>query len=363
MAHYDTFRAQLAIAHPAFGHALWKPDPGQYPPVQIGDVGFIRQGKFHRLFNALLPANHPSHDSRGTPEYHEPLRLRLQDHIDPGILSPSNFYSYGVNMVSGGLDALASGTGSAKVEFSCTRKQGAVLSLPVTARREDTISLGHFRKWIIKHIDSWLAFANELGVGIEMEDIVLVTGCHRTKSWTNAVLNEVQTNVQLSFGVQVGASGASVQWQGSDLRIQGAAISHGPNGEVCATHCRGQRILKFSTCPKNQCIFIRGFRVKRYFGLAPRIKAAAEPKPDTRGNDGEPEKEADPIPRVTKVRLLFFDFLLFIVRLKYRDPLHELLEYIAKVSSVDAISSIRDHVGSNVDDTAGTKLRYGPRSR
>ncbi|KAH9165399.1 hypothetical protein EDB89DRAFT_2233439 [Lactarius sanguifluus] len=287
MAHYSTFREQLAIAHPAFGHALWEPDPGQYAPVQVGDVGFIRDGKFHRLFNALLPANDPSHESRGTPEYHEPLQLRLRDHIDPGTLSPNNFYSYGVNVVSGGLEVLASGVGSAKVEFSCTRNQGAVLSLPVTARREDTISLGHFRKWIIKHIDSWLAFAHELGVGIEMEDIVLVTGCHRTKSWTNTVLNEVQTNLRLSLGVEVGASGASVRWESSNLQIQGATVCQGPNGE---------------DLPENQCIFIRGFRVKRYFGIIDRIKAAAGPKPDTRGDDGESSQ----------------------------DPLHVLLKYIAK---------------------------------
>ncbi|KAH9038297.1 hypothetical protein EDB84DRAFT_1252557, partial [Lactarius hengduanensis] len=148
MAHYNTFREQLAIAHSAFGHALWEPDPGQYPAVQVGDVGFTRDGKFHRLFNVLLPADDPSHESRGTPDDYEPLQLgRLQDHIDRGILSPNTFYSYGVNVVSGGLEVLAAGysncthskAGSANVEFSCTKKQGAVLSLPVTARREDTL--------------------------------------------------------------------------------------------------------------------------------------------------------------------------------------------------------------------------------
>ncbi|KAH8998268.1 hypothetical protein EDB86DRAFT_2850011, partial [Lactarius hatsudake] len=159
MAHYNTFREQLAIAHSAFGHALWEPDPGQYPTVQVGDVGFTRDGKFHRLFNVLLPADDPSHESRGTPDDHEPLQLgRLQDHIDRGILSPNTFYSYGVNIVSGGLEVLAAGAGSASVEFSCTKKQGAVLSLPVTARREDTLLLGHFRKCITANIDSWFAF-------------------------------------------------------------------------------------------------------------------------------------------------------------------------------------------------------------
>ncbi|KAF8263073.1 hypothetical protein EI94DRAFT_626048 [Lactarius quietus] len=76
MAHFDTFRDQIAIAHPAFGHALWEPDPGEFPAVEVGDVGFVRDGKFHRLFNALLPADHPSNESRGVPEHHEPLKLR-----------------------------------------------------------------------------------------------------------------------------------------------------------------------------------------------------------------------------------------------------------------------------------------------
>ena len=69
MAHYDIFRDQLDIKYPAFGHALWEPNPGRlYSPVEVGDVGFIREGKFHRVFNALLPADHPSHQRFGVPE-------------------------------------------------------------------------------------------------------------------------------------------------------------------------------------------------------------------------------------------------------------------------------------------------------
>lgn len=62
--------------------------------------------------------------------------------------------------------------------------------------------------------------------------------------------------------------------------------------------------------PEDQCIFIRGFRVKRYlFGMLPRIRAAAEPKPDTRWDDREPERQVITIPGATDVRLLCFDFL------------------------------------------------------
>ncbi len=108
MAHYDTFRDQLAIAHPAFGYALWEPDPGENNlPVEVGDVGYIREGKFHRLFNALLPEDHPSHKRLGVPEDHEQLRPRMQDHVNRGSLSPNTLYSYGVTVVSGGLEVLA----------------------------------------------------------------------------------------------------------------------------------------------------------------------------------------------------------------------------------------------------------------
>ncbi len=93
-AHYDIFRHHLAIKFPAYGHALWEPDPESlYPAVEVGDVGYIREGKFHRLFNVLLPAKHPSHGNFGVPEYHEQLTLNMENHINIGKLSPNNFCS------------------------------------------------------------------------------------------------------------------------------------------------------------------------------------------------------------------------------------------------------------------------------
>ncbi len=49
---------------------------------------------------------------------------------------------------------------SAGVSFSSRRKQGAaVLSLPIQARCENTVALGDFDEWMIKHIDRWFAWA------------------------------------------------------------------------------------------------------------------------------------------------------------------------------------------------------------
>ena len=91
-AHYDIFRHHIVKEFPAYGHALWEPGHGNlYPAVKVGDVGYIRRGKFRRLFNVLLPAEDESHERFGVPEYHEPLNVT--EHIETGMLSPMNFCS------------------------------------------------------------------------------------------------------------------------------------------------------------------------------------------------------------------------------------------------------------------------------
>jgi hypothetical protein len=101
MAHYDIFRHSLVIKYPALRHALWEPSPGgRYPAVAVGDVGFIREGRFHRLFNVLLSPNDPSHQTYGVPEENEQLIPHVEDHIITGTLSPNHFCSAGVALES-----------------------------------------------------------------------------------------------------------------------------------------------------------------------------------------------------------------------------------------------------------------------
>ena len=93
---YDIFREELATKYSTYGHALWEPSPGGHnTAVEIGDVGFIRQGYFHRLFNILLPGDHPSHQE-GVPQRHEPLVLRIRSPIDTSTLGPNDLRSIGV---------------------------------------------------------------------------------------------------------------------------------------------------------------------------------------------------------------------------------------------------------------------------
>lgn len=123
-----------------------------------------------------------------------------------------------------------------QVSFSCTsRRGGALLYLPVDAQRQDTRARGAFGKWMLQHIDSWLAFTRRLGLGIEqMEEIVLVTGCHLTRTWANVTFLEGQTHAQASFGINVTQGrDVCINWHFSHGNTQGVVCSWGPEGPVC----------------------------------------------------------------------------------------------------------------------------------
>lgn len=114
-------------------------------------------------------------------------------------------------------------------------KDGAVLCLPVQAKKEDTVALEDFGKWIIKHIDRWFVWARRLGLGINrMEDIILVTGTHRTRSSTNVIFPGGRNDAQASFGAKVNRRGdvVTLNWHFSYESNRGAVLNCGPNGEV-----------------------------------------------------------------------------------------------------------------------------------
>ena len=87
------------LKYPAYGHALWQPTPGKDGlAVEIGDVGFIREGHFHHLFNVLPPkADGP--DRGGVPPGHKPFEIGNSESLPtyPSTLQPNHFCSKGVS--------------------------------------------------------------------------------------------------------------------------------------------------------------------------------------------------------------------------------------------------------------------------
>ena len=73
-AHYNVYREQLTSLY--HGHALWEPDPANlYERVSVGDVGYVKDGYFFRMFNVRLPWDHPSNRVLGEPDHYEPVDL------------------------------------------------------------------------------------------------------------------------------------------------------------------------------------------------------------------------------------------------------------------------------------------------
>jgi hypothetical protein len=92
MADYDIFRERLGNMFPKYGHALWDPSPWKSDSVKVGDVGFIRMGKFHCLFNALCPEDGRSK----VPEGYEPLVITSSPHITQRQLNSGQYCSHGI---------------------------------------------------------------------------------------------------------------------------------------------------------------------------------------------------------------------------------------------------------------------------
>jgi hypothetical protein len=71
---YYIYRDQLTSLY--HGLALWEPDPGNlYETVSVGDVGYVTDGYFVRMFNVLLAWDHPSNQTCCTPDFYEPVDL------------------------------------------------------------------------------------------------------------------------------------------------------------------------------------------------------------------------------------------------------------------------------------------------
>ena len=79
-----------------------------------------------------------------------------------------------------------------------------------------------------------------------MEDIILVTGCDRTKSWTNIVFLGNQGDGQVSFGTSAEGSNTGVNFQFLPEHARGAVVRQGPEGTVRLYAARNKQGIRGS---------------------------------------------------------------------------------------------------------------------
>ncbi|KAH9963606.1 hypothetical protein BC827DRAFT_121102 [Russula dissimulans] len=209
LPHYYVYREQLtSLFH---GHALWEPDPANvYPQVSVGDVGYVREGYFYRLFNVLLEWDHPSNRILVQPEPYTRLDLGPFTNIRESVFSRGDYYSRNVIPSQESDNLRAEGPDDfPPTKYSCRRKQGALLTLPHDGSRSDVIRTKVFEDYIRDNVDSWFAFAQRSRLDVErMEDLILVSGCTLVTSWGAAAFPDNALDAEISLRLR----GATFDW-------------------------------------------------------------------------------------------------------------------------------------------------------
>ncbi|KAI0061929.1 hypothetical protein BV25DRAFT_1916584 [Artomyces pyxidatus] len=291
-APYDIYRDQLSSYQ--YGQALWEPCPSQGFPVTVGDVGYIFFGGFRRLFNIHLSSDDAS-QTRGVPEYFE--QLPLLEVFERRMIA-GMYQSRSVRSVkAGGNVSGATSLIGAQLSFSTSRELGAMLAVPQEGRRFDVCSRAAYETYIHTHCDRWLAFADMHQLGIRLDDIILVTGCDLTPSWAMAAFMSRESDSSVSVHFDSGVTGSiaanlSISWSNNC----NAVYNYGPEERFRSTSNESRRLppsTEYSDVSRgalvpasDQCVFVRGFSMKRRrFLPGKRLKAHAEPRDYSRHDD------------------------------------------------------------------------------
>ncbi|EKM58829.1 uncharacterized protein PHACADRAFT_88060 [Phanerochaete carnosa HHB-10118-sp] len=277
------------------GHALWYPEPHGSGEPQIGDVGFIREGAFVRLFNL----------DTTTPEkkvvYWDPP-FQVAEPLPPGVLktdtrrrplAPDHYCSHGVQSktlsasadITAGSDVAA--TLSAK--YTCSASQGAVLVLESEAHAESIFDNRALKKYIIRHHHTWHAYArNDLFRDIKAEDIVMISGWVKTEDdWVVAAFGNTSTSTSGSVEGRAGGV-AGLKAEGSHTSSVTGAKMH-RHGERYLDNASG---LRPADAKRDQSVFVKRLKVRRRLLVLWKVVAGAgyDLLPylgDARGGPGE----------------------------------------------------------------------------
>lgn len=154
--------------------------------------------------------------------------------------------------------------------------EGAILTLPDGAFREDCRGIARFREYAAQHATSWYKYVNgPRGRDAENGSIYLVTGCDKSRSWGVASFSDVSSSFNLTFipSPDGGNTDYTFAWE----RASFASTNAGP---IPIEYFDGDQ-------PQNQCTFIRGFKISlsqglwaTLFGSMTRVSTIVDAKPE-----------------------------------------------------------------------------------
>lgn len=251
--------------------------------------------------------------------------------------------------------------------FECSDKQGAILMLWDDATKTDLRSQQkHLMKYMKAHHESWYQFATETrGIDCEREDIVVVRGFVKTSCWTVAALTgesahtrEVTLNGQLGPLFNIGAgyaahrgrlasiqqrSGPSIRMSSSITRTHWETLLSPKGTNKREIH---SAMPAYETMPRDQCVFLNYYKIKRKFLFLEQIVAGAGaptlPDPDGSRDKGallarrspsvdDVDIQAESVPAKVGVKPSIIGMRSDVFQRQLLNPLDVILDYILEV--------------------------------
>ncbi|KIJ53370.1 hypothetical protein M422DRAFT_242515 [Sphaerobolus stellatus SS14] len=194
------------------GHALWKADhPGPEIVPGIGSIGFVYRGKWVEIAKLDDP--------------------EIQRHIQKSpIMADEPLKSSNIQSKKFGLEgsfivgpAVNVGDG---INYSSFKEFGAVLTLSEHGESKDASNVLYFKKTMCQNYRKWYNKARrENHFDVDLDQIILVTGCDYGTHWANAVIkaSEIETDVEIKVGAAGFANGrfsAAIKDSGSGIHMK-----------------------------------------------------------------------------------------------------------------------------------------------
>ncbi|KAF9778332.1 hypothetical protein BJ322DRAFT_494418 [Thelephora terrestris] len=184
--------------------------------VQIGDVGFIREGGFHLLFSAGSPLGERIR-GEDVPSTFEPLAVGTpasKQPRRPGCVGTHTVQQVGTNDCAPVTTELAL-EADAEFSFELTGYRGAALVTRHQTYKKDSRLDSAFRKYTAHHYKSWVKFARDKQYGENLQP-VLVYGFDMTRDFAMAAYSHEgisdQSDANHSISVPMFGSSAATFW-------------------------------------------------------------------------------------------------------------------------------------------------------
>jgi len=365
----------------ALGYPLWEPEPKERQgEVLIGDVGYLGQGGFYRLFNAMKEAEDSIQIA--IPPNFKKFQLGLIPIITANnVVNEGPLFSQTVRRLEVGGGAGSHGVNVA-FQCECTDQQGALAILDTPGKRELVQQTRRMAKYMKENIDTWHRWANsdDVGLSVAIEDILFVRGWVKTSRWAVVAFFGNSKHARLTFNGDLGlpvsaafrietqreTAASCIPRIGPDTRPR--LNPNRPLGPVqpeeppSVTQAQSPRSKKKKgkgraddmdqrrsremdagpsfgpwgnqvpgaqeQFPSDQCMFLHYFKLKKRLLFPSKIEAAAEPQDPSVDRDAEDAMELiEEVPP----------------RVRPYDPLVFVLDYILEHSQADvAIASDLD---------------------